>query len=202
MREWIASESLRGHMEAVAACMAFHARMHAPHEVERWTVAGLLHDFDYERHPTLAEHPFAGVAHLRSRGDVDAEILEAILGHAEHTGTPRTTAMAKHLFACDELAGFIVAVAKVRPNGVADLEAKSVRKKLKDKAFAAAVSRADIALGIETLGVDPVEHVGRCIEAIREAWERIAGEQEPAATEGERGGAPTTRSGGGRITLR
>ena len=172
MHEWVASESLRGHMEAVAACMAHHARLVAPGEVERWTVAGLLHDFDYERHPTLAEHPFVGVAHLRSRG-VDAEILDAILGHAEHTGVPRTTAMAKHLFACDELAGFIVAVAKVRPNGIADLEAKSVRKKLKDKAFAAAVSREDIAKGIEELGVEPAEHITRCIEAIRGEASRI-----------------------------
>ena len=172
MHEWVASESLRGHMEAVAACMAHHALLVAPGEVERWTVAGLLHDFDYERHPTLAEHPFVGVAHLRSRG-VDAEILDAILGHAEHSGVPRTTAMAKHLFACDELAGFIVAVAKVRPNGIADLEAKSVRKKLKDKAFAAAVSREDIAKGIEELGVEPAEHITRCIEAIRGEASRI-----------------------------
>ena len=97
----------------------------------------------------------------------------AILGHAEHTGVPRTTAMAKHLFACDELAGFIVAVAKVRPIGIADLEAKSVRKKLKDKAFAAAVSREDIAKGIEELGVEPAEHITRCIEAIRGEASRI-----------------------------
>ena len=173
MHEWVASDALRGHMEAVAACMAFHARMHAPDEVERWSVAGLLHDFDYERHPTLDEHPTVGVAHLRSRGDVDEEILEAILGHAEHTGVPRTTPMAKHLFACDELAGFIVAVAKVRPNGIADLAAKSVRKKLKDKAFAAAVSREDIAAGIEALGVEPAEHIDRCIAAIREAADRV-----------------------------
>lgn len=172
MREWVASESLRGHMEAVAACMAHHARLVAPGEVERWTVAGLLHDFDYERHPTSAEHPFVGVEHLRSRG-VDAEILDAILGHAEHSGVPRTTAMAKHLFACDELAGFIVAVAKVRPNGIADLEAKSVRKKLKDKAFAAAVSREDITKGVEELGVDVSEHITRCIEAIRGEASRI-----------------------------
>ncbi len=173
MHEWVASESLRGHMEAVAACMGHHARRLAPDEVERWTVAGLLHDFDYERHPTLAEHPFVGVGHLRSRG-VDGEILEAILGHGEHTGTPRTTAMAKHLFASDEIAGLIVAAAKVRPNGIADLEAKSVQKKLKDKAFAAAVSREDIAKGIEELRVDPAAHIARCIEAIREAWDRVA----------------------------
>ncbi|MGA0173665.1 MAG: HD domain-containing protein [Phycisphaerales bacterium] len=172
MHEWVASESLRGHMEAVAACMAHHAQDAAPEEVERWTVAGLLHDFDYERHPTPAEHPFVGVEHLRAAG-VDAEILEAILGHAEYSGVPRTTAMAKHLFACDELAGFIVAVAKVRPNGIADLEAKSVRKKLKDKAFAAAVSREDIARGVEELGADPSEHIARCIEAIRGASGRV-----------------------------
>ena len=179
MHEWVASESLRGHMEAVAACMAHQARLVVPDApeavdtVDRWTVAGLLHDFDYERHPSAAEHPFVGIEALRARGDVDEEILEAILGHAEYSGVPRTTAMAKHLFACDELAGFIVAVAKVRPNGIADLEAKSVRKKLKDKAFAAAVSREDIAKGIEALGVDPAEHITRCIEAIRGEVSRI-----------------------------
>ena len=168
MHEWVANPSLRTHMEAVAACMARCAREVAPAEAERWTVAGLLHDFDYERHPTPAEHPTVGVAHLRTLG-VDAEILEAILGHAECTGTPRTSAMAKHLFAVDELAGFIVACGRVRPDGLASLDAAGVRKKLKTPAFAAAVNRDDIAHGIAELGVDGDAHIARCIEAIREA---------------------------------
>jgi predicted hydrolase (HD superfamily) len=169
MREWVASPALRGHMEAVAACMAAYATKASPADVERWTVAGLLHDFDYERYPPLEDHPFRGVEHLRSRGDVDEEILTAILGHGDHTNTPRVTPMAKTLFAVDELAGFIVACAKVRPNGIADLEPSSVKKKLKDKAFAAAVSRDDIRKGVAELGVDETEHVRTCIAAIRDA---------------------------------
>lgn len=168
MHEWVTNPSLRTHMEAVAACMARCARDVTPDESVRWTIAGLLHDFDYERHPTPAEHPAVGVSHLRSLG-VDAEILEAILGHAEYTGTPRTTAMARHLFAVDELAGFIVACGRVRPDGLASLDAAGVRKKLKTPAFAAAVSRDDIARGMAEIGADADAHVTRCIEAIRDA---------------------------------
>lgn len=167
MHEWTASPALRTHMECVAACMAEYAGLYEPAQQDRWVVAGLLHDFDYEKHPTRQEHPFVGVAHLRQRGDVDEEIVGAILGHATYSGTPRTTPMQKSLFAVDELAGFIVACAKVRPNGIADLEARSVKKKLKDKAFAAAVSREEIAQGCAELGVDESEHIQRCIEAIR-----------------------------------
>ena len=160
-------------MEAVAACMGAYAEKLEPAQRERWVVAGLLHDMDYERHPSQeAGHPFVAVGHLRSLG-VDEEILTAILGHADYTGTPRTTAMAKALFAVDELAGFIVACCKVRPNGIADLEPSSVKKKLKDKAFAAAVSREDIRTGIAELGVDETEHVRTCIEAIRRERERL-----------------------------
>lgn len=174
MHEWTASPALRGHMEAVAACMEAYADLEAPAERERWIVAGLLHDFDYERHPTLAEHPMVGVAHLRATTDVDEEIIDAILGHADHPDAPRRTRLARTLFAVDELAGFIVAVAKVRPNGLEDLAPKSVRKKLKDRAFAAAVSREDIATGIAELGVDETEHIQRCIDAIRAAGDRVA----------------------------
>jgi putative nucleotidyltransferase with HDIG domain len=173
MREWTESEALRVHMESVAACMSAYADELEPAQRDRWVVAGLLHDMDYERHPTKQEHPFVAVEHLRQRGDVDEEIIEAILGHAEYSGTPRSTPMAKALFAVDELAGFIVACVKVRPNGIADLEASSVRKKLKDKAFAAAVSRADIATGIEELGVDPAAHIQRCIDAMRCERQRL-----------------------------
>ena len=166
MHEWISNPALRMHMECVAACMGAYAERMEPAEVERWRVAGLLHDLDWEKHPTRQEHPFVAVKFLREKG-VDEEILTAILGHAEYSGTPRETAMAKVLFAVDELAGFIVACGKVRPDGVASLEAKSVKKKLKDRAFAAAVSREDIAVGIAELGVDETEHIQRCIEAIR-----------------------------------
>jgi predicted hydrolase (HD superfamily) len=173
MNEWTQSPALRVHMEAVAACMAAYADRLAPDQKDRWVVAGLLHDMDYERHPSQeAGHPFVGVEHLRGLG-VDDETLTAILGHADYSGVPRTTAMAKALYAVDELAGFIVACCKVRPNGVGDLEPSSVKKKLKDKAFAAAVSREDIKRGAAELGVDETEHVRRCIEAIRSQRERL-----------------------------
>ena len=172
MREWVQNPSLRVHMESVAACMAAYAAEVDPANVERWTICGLLHDFDYERHPTQEEHPRVGVAHLRSLG-VDDEILDAIMGHAEYTGTPRVSPMSKHLFAVDELAGFIVACAKVRPDGLASLEPASVIKKLKTPAFAAAVSRSDIAHGLAelsaTTSIDQPTHIARCIAAIRQA---------------------------------
>jgi predicted hydrolase (HD superfamily) len=173
MNEWTASPALRVHMEAVAACMGAYADTLQPDQKDRWIVCGLLHDMDYERHPTPAEHPFVAVAQLRKLGTVDEQILTAILGHAEYSNTPRTTPMAKVLFAVDELAGFIVACCKVRPNGIGDLEPSSVRKKLKDKAFAAAVSRDDIRKGIAELGVDEVEHIRTCIEAMRRDRERL-----------------------------
>jgi len=172
MRQWTESESLRGHMEAVAACMGAYAEKTAPTDKDRWIVAGLLHDFDYERHPTAEEHPYVGVKELESRG-VDEEVRSAILGHAEYTGTARETPMAKTLFAVDELAGFIVACAKVRPEGIATLAPKSVKKKLKDKSFAAAVSRDDIRVGMQELGelvgdgFDETGHIQTCIDAIR-----------------------------------
>jgi len=173
MHEWTQSPALRVHMEAVAACMGAYADRLQPDQRDSWVVAGLLHDMDYERHPSQeAGHPFVAVEHLRGLG-VDDEILTAILGHAEYSGTPRTTPMAKALFAVDELAGFIVACCKVRPNGVADLEPSSVRKKLKDKAFAAAVSREDIRKGVAELGVDETEHIHTCIDAIRAERDRL-----------------------------
>jgi predicted hydrolase (HD superfamily) len=173
MEEWTPSVALRNHMECVAACMGAYAQRYEPDQRERWVVAGLLHDMDYDRHPTRQEHPFVAVEHLRGRGDVDEEIIDAILGHAEYSGVARETTMAKVLYAVDELAGFIVACCKVRPNGIADLQPKSVRKKLKDKAFAAAVSRADIARGAEELGVEPSEHIQVCIDALRAESERL-----------------------------
>ena len=166
LHEWVANPALRQHMETVAACMGAYADVVAPAERERWILAGLLHDLDWERHPTQAEHPRVGVAFLRERG-VDDEILHAIMAHAPYTGTARDTPMARHLFAVDELAGFIVACGKVRPDGVATLEPSSVKKRLKNATFAAAVSRADIAMGVAELGVAEDEHIARCIAAIR-----------------------------------
>ncbi len=173
MHEWTQSVALRGHMECVAVCMGAYADKLDPEQRDRWVVAGLLHDMDYDRHPTREEHPFVGVEHLRQRGDVDDEIIDAILGHADYSGVPRESAMAKTLFAVDELAGFIGACCKVRPQGIEDLQPKSVKKKLKDKAFAAAVSREDIRTGIEQLGVDPTEHIQTCIDALRADAERL-----------------------------
>ena len=166
LHEWVSNPALRHHMECVAACMGAYAEAVDPPSRDRWVLAGLLHDLDWERHPTQDEHPRVGVAFLRTRG-VDEEILHAIMAHAPYTGTARDTAMARHLFAVDELAGFIVACAKVRPDGLASLEPASVRKKLKNLAFAAAVSRDDIATGIAELGVDEHAHIARCIAAIR-----------------------------------
>jgi len=166
LHEWVANPALRHHMECVAACMGAYAERVEPAERARWTLAGLLHDLDWERHPTAAEHPRVAVEFLRGRG-VDEGVLHAILAHAPYTGTPRDTPMARHLFAVDELAGFIVACGKVRPDGVATLEPSSVRKKLKNPAFAAAVSREDIATGIAEIGVAEDDHIARCIEAIR-----------------------------------
>lgn len=168
MHDWVQSPALRVHMEAVASCMRAAALRHDPampeEEIERWTVAGLLHDFDYERLPD--EHPRPGVAHLETLG-VDEEVRTAILGHCtERTGIARETPMARSLFAVDELAGFIVACAKVRPNGLEGMAPKSVVKKLKTPSFAAAVNRDDIGAGIEELGVERNEHIALCIEAI------------------------------------
>lgn len=168
VREYTASESLVRHMLAVEAAMRAYARKSGEDE-ELWGITGLLHDFDYERwpNPDLDEsgHPWPGVAILREKGFPEP-VLEAILGHAEYTGTERRTELAKTLFAVDELCGFIMAVAYVRPEKLADMKPKSVKKKLKDKAFAAKVSRDDIRRGIEELGVDENEHIALCIEAM------------------------------------
>ena len=176
MQEWTPSPALRVHMESVAACMRAYAQKLAPDDVDRWVAAGLLHDFDYEKHPTAEEHPYVGVEHLASLG-VDEETRRAIMAHADYTGVPRDTPMAKALFAVDELAGFIVACCKVRPNGIGDLAPKSVKKKLKDKAFAAAVSRDDIATGVHELGeltgLDQTQHIQTCIDAMRDDRERL-----------------------------
>jgi predicted hydrolase (HD superfamily) len=163
MQEYTASESLRKHMLAVEGAMRAYAAKFGEDE-ERWGIAGLIHDFDYERFPNNAhsatdEHPAEGVRILKSKGYPD-DILQAILGHAHYTNTPRESRMAKTLFAVDELTGLITATALVRPSkSVHEVETKSVRKKMKDKAFARGVSRDDVINGATELGVDLDEHI-------------------------------------------
>ncbi len=167
LTEYTQSESLRKHALAVEACMRAYARKNGADE-DLWAMVGLLHDFDYEKYPTVAEHPYKGSEILKERG-YSEEIRRAILSHAEYTGVPRITPMEKTLFACDELAGFITACALVKPGkSLAEVEAKSVRKKMKDKAFARSVNREDIVNGAAALGVGLEEHIAFCIEAMKE----------------------------------
>ncbi|MBA3891559.1 MAG: HDIG domain-containing protein [Gemmatimonadaceae bacterium] len=171
VHEFTASESLRKHMLAVEAAMRAYARQLGEDE-HRWALAGLIHDFDYERYPNAAhsptdEHPGEGVRLLRERGWPD-DILQAVLGHAHYTGVARETRMAKALFAVDELSGLITATALVRPSrSVHEVDAKSVRKKMKDKAFARGVSREDVLQGAEELGVDLDTHIQFVIDALK-----------------------------------
>ncbi|PYV97458.1 MAG: HAD family hydrolase [Acidobacteria bacterium] len=166
LTEFTQSESLRKHALAVEACMRAYAQKFSE-DVYLWAVVGLLHDFDYEKWPSLDDHPYKGNEILKERGYSD-EIRNAILSHAEYTGVPRVTPMEKALFACDELAGFITAVALVKPGkSLAEVDAKSVRKKMKDKAFARSVNRNDIAQGAAELGVELEEHIAFCIEAMK-----------------------------------
>jgi len=189
LTEHTKSESLRKHALAVEACMRAYARKFGQDE-ERWAVVGLIHDFDYEMYPDAPDHPLKGSEILAQRGYPE-EVRRTILSHADYTGVPRETPMARALFACDELAGFITACALVRPDRIRSLEAKSVRKRMKDKAFARSVSRADITQGAAELGVILDEHIAFCIAAMR----MIAGDLglEPAGdSEGVPWGAPTT----------
>lgn len=164
--EFVQNEALRRHALAVEACVAAYARQ-AGGEEETWRVAALLHDFDWEIHPQLPDHPVKGEPILAERG-VSEEIRRAILSHADHTGVPRQTPLEKTLYACDELAGFLTAVSYVKPSrSIHEVDVKSVRKKMKDKAFARAVSREDIVRGAEELGVDLDDHISFCIEAMR-----------------------------------
>jgi putative nucleotidyltransferase with HDIG domain len=165
-------EGLRKHALAVEAAMREYAR-HYGEDEERWGIAGLLHDFDYERWPDPADHPYRGVEILAERGYPE-DVRTAILGHASYTGVPRETLMAKTLFAVDELAGFVVAVALVKPGrSLAEVDVRSVEKKLKDKAFARGVHREEVRAGAEELGVDFREHVERVITGLRKASERL-----------------------------
>ena len=171
MHEYTASESLRKHMLSVEAGMRAYASK-LGEDPERWGLAGLIHDFDYERYPNDArspteEHPSHGVGVLRGRGYPE-DVLQAILGHAAYTNVPRESLMAKALFAVDELTGLITATALVKPSrSVHDVDARSVRKKMKDKAFARGVSREDVVQGAQELGVDLDEHIGFVIAAMQ-----------------------------------
>jgi putative nucleotidyltransferase with HDIG domain len=169
--EWTASDSLRKHMLAVEAAMRAYARKFGEDE-EKWGITGLLHDMDYEKHPTPDEHPMVGVRELESRG-YPQDVIHTIKGHADYLDVPRDTLMSKTLYAVDELSGFIVACALVRPEGLEGLKAKSVRKKMKQKSFAAAVNREDIVRGAEELGVDLGEHIEFVAGALRERSEAL-----------------------------
>jgi putative nucleotidyltransferase with HDIG domain len=167
LTEWTASESLRKHALAVEAAVRGYARQ-AGEDVDDWGVVALLHDFDYERYPTAADHPFRGCEELRRRGYPEW-VTKAILSHANYSGVPRETPLEHTLFACDEMAGFVTAAALVRPSkSVFDLEAASVLKRMKDKAFARAVSRDDLRLGAEELKLPLDAHIGNVIVFLQE----------------------------------
>ncbi len=166
VREYVKSESLVRHMLSVEAAMRFYAKKFGE-DLEAWGLLGLIHDFDWEIHPTLEEHPTAGAPMLRERG-VPEDIIQDILSHADHTGVPRDTQRRKALYACDEITGFVTAVALVRPSrSLYDLEPSSVKKKWKDKAFAAGAERANIEVATRDFGIDQWEHVGNVIAAMR-----------------------------------
>ena len=167
LTEWTKSESLRKHALAVEAAVRGYARKFGANEDE-WGIVGLLHDFDYERYPTLDNHPFRGCEELQRRGYPDW-VMRAILSHAQYSGVPRESPLEKSLFACDEMAGFVTAASLVRPSkSVLDLEASSVIKRMKDKAFAKGVSRDDLRQGAEELGLPLDEHVTNVITFLRE----------------------------------
>jgi predicted hydrolase (HD superfamily) len=177
LEEWTKGESLRKHGMAVSVCVEAYGRMEAERlgllgvEAERfaelYSSAGLLHDMDYEAHPTREEHPFVGVKHLGEQGWPE-NVLHAILAHADYSGVARESHLDKALFACDELAGFLTACALVKPTkSIRDVEVAGVKKKMKDKAFARAVMREDITRGAELLGLSVEEHVGNCLRAMQ-----------------------------------
>ncbi len=177
LMEWTQNESLRKHAVAVEICVTACGEAEADRLglsgderaalLRLYTTTALLHDFDYERHPTADEHPFVGVRELERLG-WPQEVRTAILGHAQYSGVPRTTHLDKALFACDELAGFLTACALVKPTkSIADVEVASVRKKMKDKAFARGVNREDVIQGAAELGVDLDAHIAFCLEAMK-----------------------------------
>jgi predicted hydrolase (HD superfamily) len=176
LTEFTQSESLRKHALAVEACMRACSRKFGDGSTDAenlWGVVGLIHDFDYERWPSLEDHPYRGNEILKQRGWPEV-ITRAVMSHAEYTGVTRDTPMEKALFACDELAGFITAVALIKPGkSLAEVDAKSVRKRMKDKAFARKVNRDDIIQGAAALGVDLDEHIAFCIEALKPIADKL-----------------------------
>lgn len=172
LHEFTKSENLRKHALAVEACVAAYARKLGEDE-EKWSVTALLHDFDWEIHPVLPDHPTKGEPILAGRG-VSDDIRRAILSHADFTGVPRESSLEKTLFACDELAGFITAVSYVKPHrSVFEVDAPSVRKKMKDKAFARSVSREDIVNGAREMGVELDDHIAFCVKAMQDRAEAL-----------------------------
>jgi putative nucleotidyltransferase with HDIG domain len=172
LTEFTQSESLRKHALSVEACMRAYARKLSESE-DLWGVVGLLHDFDYDKYPSLDDHPYKGNEILKGRGYPD-EIRRAIMSHADYTGVTRDSPMEKALFACDELAGFITAVALIKPGkSLAEVDTKSVRKRMKDKAFARKVNREDIVNGAAGLGVDLEEHITFCIDALKPIADKL-----------------------------
>jgi putative nucleotidyltransferase with HDIG domain len=166
LRQYTSSESLLKHAYAVESCVRAYAEKFNE-DIDYWSNVALLHDFDYEMYPTAEEHPYKGAEILRSEGFPE-EFIQAVLSHADYTGVKRESLLQKTLFACDELAGFLTAVAYVRPSkSIDEVEVKSVKKKMKDKAFAKAVSRDDIINGAARLGIDLDEHIGFCIRAMQ-----------------------------------
>jgi predicted hydrolase (HD superfamily) len=167
LHEFTKSEGLRKHALAVEACVTSYARRFGEDE-GKWSVTALLHDFDWEIHPTLPDHPMKGEPILAERG-IEEEIRQAILSHADFSGVPRVTRLQKTLFACDELSGFITAVSLVKPSrSVMEVDVRSVRKKMKDKAFARSVNRDDIVNGASEMGIELDEHIEFCIKAMQE----------------------------------
>jgi predicted hydrolase (HD superfamily) len=186
--EYTKSESLRKHALAVEACMRAYAAK-SGQDADQWGVVGLIHDFDYEMYPNAPDHPLKGSEILKEKGYPE-DIRRAILGHADYSGVPRDTLLAKTLYACDELAGFITACSLVRPDRIVSLQPKSVRKRMKDKAFARSVSREDILKGAEELGVPLDEHIAFCIEAMRSIADALD-LAPPAASSGEANSSPS-----------
>ncbi len=172
LHEFTKSEGLLKHAYAVEACVRAYAHKYNE-EVDYWSNAALLHDFDYEMYPSMEDHPIKGSEILKERG-FDEKFRNTILSHADHTNVPRDTLLSKVLYACDELAGFITAVTLVRPNkAIEEVQVKSVKKKMKDKAFARAVNREDIRKGTEELGIPLDEHIYFCIEAMKGIKEEL-----------------------------
>ena len=182
VQQYVKNENLIRHMLSVEAAMRFYAEKYSE-DVEMWGMSGLLHDFDWEIHPTLEQHPQDGIPILRERG-VSEEIVRAIQSHADHTGVPRQTLMEKALYACDEITGLIVAVALVRPSkSLHDLKVKSVKKKWKDRSFAAGANREEISGAAEEFGVPLWEHVDNVIQAMRAIAPQLGLEGELPANE-------------------